>query len=273
MKKPRVRTFMGGTGRSGTTLLGNVVGMHPDVSFYYEPKFLVLDGGAMQYLEGKIDKTEFRMNIVGERFLKNIVTSGENRLGKDDVRKILDANFVGETKEEEVSNFASALFKAMMKPGSTCWVEKMPHSVRHVDKFAELFPEMRYIHVIREPKDVCASTIQQPWGPNDVESFIKYYIAIMEDAARGFDFAKKNRVPYLVVSMEKLSYEAGKEIRRVMKFLSLKGMPDGAVGSVDEKKGNITRFRSNLTGQESLAVDRKCLAVYSRWLDLAYAPS
>jgi hypothetical protein len=47
--------FIGGRGRSGTSILGHLFMAHPDVCYFAEPRFLIDRGGLNDLLPGWID--------------------------------------------------------------------------------------------------------------------------------------------------------------------------------------------------------------------------
>ena len=60
------------------------------------------------------------------------------------------------------------LFALYAKSGPTRWVDDTPTNALHVDFLHELFPKMKFIHMVRNPADVVSSYVKQVWFPSDV---------------------------------------------------------------------------------------------------------
>lgn len=55
--------------------------------------------------------------------------------------------------------------KIAEKQGKSKWGEKTPHYLFDLDKLAELFPESRFIYIVRDGRDVALSLLERPWQP------------------------------------------------------------------------------------------------------------
>src|SRR5206468_1282633 len=42
-----------------------------------------------------------------------------------------------------------------------------PH-VEHIDLISEVYPDARFVHLVRDGRDVARSLVAQPWGPKTV---------------------------------------------------------------------------------------------------------
>lgn len=121
-------TFILGTGRSGTTILGVVLSMHKDVGYLNEPK-------AIWHL---IHPQE---DIIGNYTLNN----GKYRLTPDEVTN-------------EMNQRAAQMFGAYLSvTGSKRLVDKYPELIFRVDFVRVLFPDARFIFLVRNGWDTCHS--------------------------------------------------------------------------------------------------------------------
>lgn len=120
--------FILGTGRSGTTVLGRVLSMHRDVGFLNEPKALW-----------------------------HSVHSGEDVVGNytlDDARYRLGAADAG----PEVRRAARRLYSAYLASTlSRRVVDKYPEMVFRVPFVTAIFPDARFVVLVRNGWDTCAS--------------------------------------------------------------------------------------------------------------------
>lgn len=68
----------------------------------------------------------------------------------------------------------SAAFEALFREyleqeGGTRWGDKTPQHVQYMLVLDRLFPGSRYVHVVRDGRDVALSLMTRPWGPRRME--------------------------------------------------------------------------------------------------------
>jgi hypothetical protein len=100
-----------------------------------------------------------------ELLLKDIVTFGDVRLWSPAL-DIQDAN-----RKISGPGFG-AVFDAIMTSwangqGKSCWGEKTPSHVDFVDPILADFPDIKIVHITRDPRDVCLSMIRARFGPKN----------------------------------------------------------------------------------------------------------
>jgi hypothetical protein len=69
----------------------------------------------------------------------------------DECRRFLDHLYAGPLKGSDASR----------------WVDDTPLNFLHFDFLHELYPRMKFIHMIRDPRDVVSSLTKQVWFPSD----------------------------------------------------------------------------------------------------------
>jgi hypothetical protein len=121
MQSPFV--FIVGSPRSGTTLLGEILDRHPDISQWYEPYF------------------------VWDRHF---------RLASDDERTAAD---VTPRVFKQIFSDFSSFYK---RTGSRIVVDKSPRNSLKIPFIVKIFPEARFIHIIRDGRDATLS-IHKEW--------------------------------------------------------------------------------------------------------------
>jgi hypothetical protein len=62
----------------------------------------------------------------------------------------------------------ATIFRVMLeeyarKQNKPRWGEKTPEHYRHIDRLFEWFPDARVVHMLRDPRAVCASLLTVPW--------------------------------------------------------------------------------------------------------------
>lgn len=55
------------------------------------------------------------------------------------------------------------------------WGDKTPHYLGNVEDIVELFPNAKFIYIIRDGRDVALSLLRKPWGPANTIACAKYW--------------------------------------------------------------------------------------------------
>jgi Sulfotransferase family len=140
--------FIGGCPRSGTRLLGRLVNAHPDIAVIHEARFvpgwfkhrrgLTPDGlVTREFVEKLIAFPRFEQFDVEPRQLEEMIGPGETKPYPTFIRELFDLH--GEAQ------------------GKPHVADKTPRYVRHIPTLHALFPRARFIHLIRDGRDVFLS--------------------------------------------------------------------------------------------------------------------
>jgi hypothetical protein len=101
--------------------------------------------------------------------------------------------------------------------GKPRWGDKTPPYVRSMTLIQQLLPEARFIHVIRDGRDVTLSIKDLWWGPNSIDEAAEWWLARVRAARRQ---AVDLRY-YLEVRYEDLVIRPEPELRAICRFLEL----------------------------------------------------
>jgi hypothetical protein len=97
------------------------------------------------------------------------------------------------------------------------WGDKTPPYLDRMTEVGRAYPAARFIHMIRDGRDVALSVKDQPFGPNSVGEAARRWAERIEHA-RG----QADRLPhYLEVVYEDLVQDAEPQLRRVCDYLRL----------------------------------------------------
>lgn len=180
--------FIGGEGRSGTTLLRVMLDSHSAIACGPETHFLV--DPAFQ---------EFHRHFQ-EKWSRRAAGYG---YGERDI----DVLF---------GEFARTWFETYMRRrGKRRWADKTPQNIHVMAYLWRLFPTARFIHMIRDGRDVACSIMAQTWGPNSVTAAAKRWVDCIGKGR--VHHGDKSR--YLELRYENLVRNPERELRRVMTFV------------------------------------------------------
>lgn len=112
------------------------------------------------------------------------------------------------------------------------WGDKSPGYTTHMPLLKKLFPEARFIHIIRDVRDYCLS-LNRGWGKNMVRAAQRWIDGVSKTRLDSKDFADD----YLEIQYEKLLENPEKELKRCCTFLNLEF--DSAMLSISASTENI----------------------------------
>jgi hypothetical protein len=212
--------FIGGYSRSGTTLLGAMVGAHTECICTPESQF-------------KIDVLRHFREKKGEE----VDIEKARRMIRDHPRyrvlwgEVADsASLTGiNSYPELILWFVNRYAEKEGKPHPSVWVDHSPTNIKHAETLLGLFPASKFIHIIRDGRGVSASMIPLDWGHNTVyktacswKRTVSRYLSI--EASLG-----KGRI--LRVRYEDLIQETEAALRDICSFLDLEYQPQMIKGS------------------------------------------
>jgi hypothetical protein len=200
-----VPVFVGGTGRSGTTVIGDLLGNHSKIrtSTPIEIKFLTNRSGLVDVVFGynqEIEKKSGKVSILNfrtyrkrkrkekERFAKILaefnkfiwekwwdidappphgrgLVSGISNFDLEDLLARLERE-LKINRKWAARRFMKAFIRKQFGAGDEIyWVETTPMNIPEANKLQELFPKALFINMVRDPRDVIASLLTKKWGP------------------------------------------------------------------------------------------------------------
>jgi hypothetical protein len=171
--------FVGGTGRSGTTILGRILGSHAELKMVpTEVRFIVDHGGLCDIISGKYRLDHFRDKLLGPWWYRTTPEGGTRGLHK----YLQRSHLVDALRQLEASDLgasaAGEFIHRVLDPtvgAARRWVEMTPTNVNRGRQLLEILPEMKLIHIARDGRDVACSVAPLWWGPSDVFSAIDWW--------------------------------------------------------------------------------------------------
>jgi hypothetical protein len=199
-----------GAPRSGTTLLRLMLDSHPELAIPPETGFL----SAARRLRGSGDGLRERFFRTVTAFPPQAPAWADFGIAADDFRAAL----------ERIEPFtASAGFRAFYRlyaarHGKPRWGDKTPIYCLEIDLIRRVLPEARFVHIIRDGRDVALSLREQWFTPGrDMATLAKYWARCVGRARR----AGEGRADYLEVRFEELVRDPAPVLAGVCRFLEL----------------------------------------------------
>jgi len=158
--------FVVGCQRSGSTLLGSMLGAHPEIVCIPEGQFIV-DLMPTADPQAKVDPSQ----IIGRIDTHWRFRVWEFDLGSD--RPV--AGEVEPTYRGAIEWLVRHYADANNRPGAKVWVDHQPGHVRFLWRLLQHFPDAKVIHIIRDGRAVAASIMPLDWGPNVILSAAMFW--------------------------------------------------------------------------------------------------
>ena len=146
--------FIVGSARSGTTLLRVILNAHPRVTVPPESRFVV----ELWRDQHEVDVDGFLAALAGHRQFQSW------NLSVDAVKAEL-----GDRRRVPYATAIQSAYEAYAKRvGKERWGDKTPRYVEHIPFISGLFPQARFVHLVRDGRDVALSYANVPFGPKTV---------------------------------------------------------------------------------------------------------
>jgi hypothetical protein len=210
--KPPPIVFVGGTGRSGTHVVAKLFSRHPHLALVpVEVRFHVEEGGFPGLLEGRVSVEAFVRRLRGF-WWKGFQTRrmrGMYRFVPEPRFERAVARFQEgfETDPEAACRglFYDLLWFRVTDAGANGLVEQSCDTIAAAPTLTRLFPEARFVHVVRDGRDASASRVAQTRGlirPRTRRQGLEWWEERIRKIDAGEDAIPPDRL--LIVSLDEL---------------------------------------------------------------------
>jgi hypothetical protein len=185
---PAPPVFVGGTGRCGTTILGRLLGSHPDyVTIPVEARFHASQDGLPGVLRGTVAPEELVRRMREHWYARPGRPKLSTFVGRDALDAAL-AHFSERAARDPVGASRGLIDELLgghaRAKGRRGWVEMTPiNSIWGAPALARLYPKMRLVNVVRDGRDVAGSLIGIGWIA-DVREALAWWEVRMGQAHR-----------------------------------------------------------------------------------------
>lgn len=264
MANSPIPVFVGGTGRSGTTVMGDLLGKHPDVrtSTPIEIKFLSNRSGLLDVVFGREDvilRSSGRISVIHFRTYRKRKKREKERLHtiwtefEDQVwnkwwdidappphgrglisgisRSNLEKLMAALRRDLKINRiwaarrFLKRFITLQDEAGSEkYWVETTPMNIPTADKLLKLFPNALFITMVRDPRDVIASLLTKNWGPTTPMEGLTWIEKRLTDGHNALKAIPAKQK--ITIALEDLAINSREETyRRLTNFLGITDAP------------------------------------------------
>ena len=272
--------FIVGTGRCGTTLLRAMLCSHSRIDIPPETKFFQRHDPADPQCVGR---DPLPAALLDEYLARYFASPDWINLGLE--RGPVEAAMRGSDRS------ARALFLAVAgawaaRHGKPRLGEKTPLHCRRIYRIRVVFPDAKFIHLYRDPRDVVASMLKMEWARGSTRDFARDWRTILAEHRR-----YERELPpsvYTGVRYETLLDHPEEELRRLCAFLGetfepamldfqkqaeanfAKGLPPWQQQTKKPlNKEAVGRFLEQLTHRQIAQIERLCGPLMTR---LGYEP-
>jgi hypothetical protein len=185
---------VGGTGRSGTTIVARVLGADPEaVMIPIEARFVVDPGGLCDLVAGKVRIDRFEQWMYGRWWYRERTDGTSRGVHSIVERDVLD-DAIQQLRDELESDrraAAKAFVHRLFDPVATRanaarWIEMTPPNVLRGNELVDIMGDStRLVHSMRDGRDVAASVANMGWGPNDPFEALEWWFERMKLAHEG----------------------------------------------------------------------------------------
>jgi hypothetical protein len=285
--------FVGGTGRSGTTVMGDLLGFHEDIrtSVPIEIKFLANKSGLLQLVFGRdTPSNQPKISIFNLRAQRIRRISEKAKFAKIQVEFLdriwnswwdidappphgrgLQSGISKQRLEFLINRLISNLrinrvwaARRFMRDfissqndhaGQKYWVETTPLNIAQARRILKLFPDALFINMVRDPRDVIASLLTKNWGPTTPLEGLEWIEKRLRDAHEALAHIPANQK--ITIALEDLAINNRlQSYQAILKFLNLgddAGMKDFFETHLSAEAAMSGRWKQEIATPEFLA--------------------
>ncbi len=229
--------FIVGVPRSGTTLLRLQLDAHPELALPAETGF----GEVARRFEGSAVTRDALLEA-----LTGMPTWEDLAMSRDEL-----ADLLAGMEDGDLSAGLRAFYRGYTAArGKTRYGDKTPGHAVDMDVLARVLPEVRFIHLIRDGRDVAASLRGLPFAPGDGGTAA--IAAAWRDTVWRARRAAANLPHYTEVRYEDLVREPERVLRELCDFLELEFAPE-MLRAHERARERLGEMRSATVGPDGVA--------------------
>jgi hypothetical protein len=202
--------FVVGVDRSGTTLLNMMLDAHPDLFITYEVR-IILDYYSKLATFGDLTQISNRKKLILSLLSEPKVIAAFPQVSLNDFNLDKDCTF---------SDIICQLYgSALKQENKQVWGDKDPMYTEHIEKLNHLFPHSKFIHIVRDGRDVAISLKSKSWGANTFVKALKFWERLVTTNHRMLKMLTADR--YVEIRYEDLVTDSEKTLIKICNCLGI----------------------------------------------------
>lgn len=150
-------TFIIGSQRSGTTMFRLMLNNHPEIAVPHETAFITVFYHLLDKY-GTLEEPQNVRKLLEDISQHHLVKRGNLISSLDDVMKHAPTSY---------PELIEAIFtEYRLRHGKKYWCDKTPFYTEDIDLLNAIFPQARFIHLVRDGRDVSLSQKNISWLPS-----------------------------------------------------------------------------------------------------------
>lgn len=264
--QPADPVFVGGAARSGLQAVARLVGAHHRYRYLEaQVRFHADEGGLADLLAGRVGLDRFLERLRGHWWFHTRAEERESGLHQLVSRAAFDSAVADFERAfpEDPTEASGDLLRTLLDPkardaGAESWVEWTIRSVAAAPALAPILPHARFLHVIRDGRDVACSLVGQGSGPDSVVNAVATWerqIRAADAAARevGAECVLALDIADLAIEEREATYE------RILDFLGIEddaGMREHFENKLLPGAANPSRWEMDLSRYQQRELER-----------------
>ncbi len=241
MQKPPI--FVVGVRRSGTTLLCLMLNSNSRLHITYESGFLPSFHRDLDSLGDLEDPVNIR------KLLEQFCAQPRN-WGPDDYPNL--ETVIENIREYTLNGIFDAFYQEIAnKKGKARWGDKTPDFALKVDVLSDMFPTAKFIHIVRDCRDVILSRQKISWYKHDIRTIANEWLESVEHAETIGKSLGENR--YKMVRYEDLIEDPIKQLKSICLFLE-ENFEEDMLKFYQEKNNVVPKAEEDRHGNTSKSV-------------------
>ena len=274
---PNRPVFVGGTGRSGTTIAGRLLGHHPDLGSTNprELRFVASAGGVADAYATETGALTGERSVTPQQVVDNLwahwyertkpsgaVGGLYRRLNRDEMAEVCRtyvADFAADPYAASRRFTETIVSSRVRRDPQSRWVDTTPANARAADRVLALFPEGVVVHMMRDGRDVAASFVSKPFGPSEVFAGLDAWRDRMIEAWRAEQASPPGKV--VRIDLEELAVTSREEtLTRLLAAIDVpddRGLREWFDAKVLANQAHMGRWRRDYDDATAAKIDAR----------------
>ncbi|MEI6970444.1 MAG: sulfotransferase [bacterium] len=206
--------FIGGASRSGTTLLGAMLGMGRDCITVPESQFKIDILRSLERGPGAIDSVRVLDMLIAHRRFRIWSLALE--------AAAIPRESIGSSYPRLLEWAVGRYGEKVGKADCGIWIDHTPENIKYATTLLDLFPEAVMIHMVRDGRAVAASIMPLDWGPNTIVGAARDWV---ESIGHGLAVECALKSKCIRISYESLVTAPEDTLRAVCRHISVEYQP------------------------------------------------